>query len=430
MQFEQILIRLGVDATAVSSGLNRVSNYVKAWGSNLVEDLKGSFLRLFAAGAAVEGLNKIREKISEIKTLAEETGTNTNFIQGLMQEAAKSGEDVEVLASGITRFNKLIGAAKSGAVSAIIQLKDMHVVTDKNSISTLNFTNAMHNLSIRFEELNDKQKQAYLLSQAFGKSYAALTPIFERGNIDALNSGNYFTKIRPDTIGSFQTEYRSIVNFLNSAGATTANFIGSLYIGTRNWINAIARLGELIHGPAAYSKAVTQDYLDFTQQNQKSEEKVTHEKMIQAEADREGISAAELKTKILNEQSDLLEKQSDLTATIADRDKESVSEMASQARKILGIKSPLERFHTVTPRMRMALRIDDLEDRAKIEGLRGNDAIASRYQSEADRIRASSPWLKRQDQNPMAKTESELSRVNQQLAPVAEMAKLVTNDNK
>lgn len=421
MNFEQILIRIGVDATAVKSGLGRVGASVKGWGVSLVEDLKGTFGRLFAAGAAIEGLNRIREKILEISRVSRETGANTNFVQGLMQEAEKSGLDFNEMAGGIAQFNKLLGAAKMGSLSAVIQLKDMHVVTDKNSVSTLNFTSAMHNLSIRFSELNDKQKQAYLLSQAFGKSYAALTPIFDRGTagVDSLSSGNPFTKISKGAIQDYSDLWRGIKTTSTVVAATVVNVLDLPF-------RAVAKVS---YGLGLWSRGIksgSKEYTAAMKEMNDADEKITAEKEVQAEADKEGITVAELKTKILNEQAELLEKQAELSSDIADRDKESVSEMASQARKVLGIKSPLENFHTVTPRMRTALRISELEDKATIATLRGNDSLSGKLQSEADQIRASSPWLKRQDRNPMAKTESELSRVNQQLAPVAEMAKLVT----
>ena len=102
--------------------------------------------------------------------------------------------------------------------------------------------------------------------------------------------------------------------------------------------------------------------------------------------------------------------------------------MAANARKLTGVKGPLEMMHTVTPRMRTALRIDTLEQRAKVATLRGNDAESNRLQTEADAIRKANPWLKRSDVNPMAKTETELGNIKEALEPVTRAAELVTND--
>ena len=105
MNFEQILIRLGVDGTAVKTGLGRVSAYAKAWGVGLVNDLKGTFGRVFAVGAAIEGLSRIREKMLEISAISRETGADTNFVQGMMQAADRLGISFDNAKMGLNRFN-------------------------------------------------------------------------------------------------------------------------------------------------------------------------------------------------------------------------------------------------------------------------------------------------------------------------------------
>jgi hypothetical protein len=101
--------------------------------------------------------------------------------------------------------------------------------------------------------------------------------------------------------------------------------------------------------------------------------------------------------------------------------------MAERARKATGLKGPLEMFHTVTPRMRTALKIKNLEEQAKVAFLQDNDTKSNQLQAEADQIRKSNSWMKRADVNPMQKTESELAKVILQLDPVKRMAEMVTN---
>lgn len=423
MNFEQILIRLGVDATAVTSGLGRVASTVKAWGVSLVQSMKSSIGRLFLAGAAIEGLNKMKDKILEVARVSKETGANTNFVQGLMQESEKVGLDFHEMTGGIAKFNKLIGEAKMGSASALIKLKDMGIVTNSTKVSTLNFTGAMHNLAIQFDKLNDKQKQAYLLNQAFGKSYAALQPIFERGvgNVDKLSSFNPFTKIGKDAISSFSDVWRAVKTEGIIVGSTLTNILAVPFTAFRKAFQVL--------GAASAGQFKNKDILNTLKSIDDAEEKQMAEKSLQAAADEEGINVSELKAKILDQQNSLLEKQSELTSEIADRAKSSVEDLANKTRKLMGIKSPKELDRTVTKRGMIAAHIQELEQKSELEWEQGNDSKSKRLQSEADQIRQASPWLKRQDRNPMQRTESELQRVNMQLEPVKRMAELVTKSN-
>ena len=201
--------------------------------------------------------------------------------------------------------------------------------------------------------------------------------------------------------------------------ATVVNAIGIIP-------NAWAKAWRVI-GIASTGRFSNKEIRAGLKEIDEEEQRSTAEKQIQAMADKEGVTAMEMKNKIIEEQNQLLEKQADLSAVILDRDKLSVQEMASKARQLTGMKGPLENMHTVTPRMRTALKVETLEERAKVAFLRGDDKGSARFQGEADQIRKSNTWLKRSDVNPMLKTESELSRVNLQLEPVKRMAELVTS---
>lgn len=424
MNFEQIMIRLGVDGTAIKGGLAKVSATVKAWGTSMVAGFKSymtdsvsSFMKGFVGAQAIEGaigyLGKIRDKIIEIRRISSLTGAGTTFAQSLMSIASRTGVPIDRMISGISHFNKVLGAAKMGDTDALKTLKDMGVITGTTSAKTLNFTSAIHNLGVSFDKLNDKQKQAYLLSQTFGKSYAAFQPVFEKGvgAVDEMSHYNPFTRIGPEAIRNYTTIWGTMKKISSGTMATIANAI--------NLFSPIARMA------GAFNKIKD---LHDGKKSVEEQEKVNAAKYVEAAADEEGISVAEMKVKVLEEQTALMERQAELSSEIADRDKESVAEMATRARKLTGVKGPLEMMHTITPRMRTALRIETLEERAKVAFLRGDDKTSNNLQSEADQVRKANPWLKRSDVNPMSKTESELSRVNAQLEPVMRMAELINKN--
>ncbi len=422
------MIRLGVDGTAVKAGLGKVGSMVKAWGASiangfgeLAKGIMKGFIGAEMVSKAFEFLSEIKRKILEISHISKATGANTNFIQSMMIEAEKAGVPFEKLTQSIARFNRTLGAAKMGNTEALKTLANMGVVTSLADAKQLSFTGSMHNLAVAFDKLADKQKQAYLLQQAFGRGYQEMMPIFERGAsaVDAMSGGNFFTKISGGTIKDFETMWRAIKSGSAVAMAAGANAVGTIFDGYKKtaWV-----LGEATTARGWNDETMIEDLASM----QDEESEITNEKELQAAADKDGVSVAQKKTLILQQHADLLEKLAELSSQKTDRDKESVSEMANRARKLTGTKGPLENFHTVTARMRTALQIETLEERAKVAFLRDDDPQAERLQSEADQIRKSNTWLKRTDQNPMQKTEQELIKVNEQLEPVSRMADMIT----
>jgi hypothetical protein len=428
MNFNQILIRLGVDATAIRGGLARTGAMVKAWGAGLSEEISSKLLKTFAVGylfeKGLESLHEIKDEILEIKRLSEETGTSTNFIQSLMVEAKASGTSMEALTMPLVKFNQLVGMAKTGHTEAIIKLKDMGVITDQNDLKTLDYTRSIHNLSVAYDKLGDKQQRDALLQEAFGKSAFRMAPIFEKGTkyIDSMGAGNFFSKINSGSINDFSTAWTALKQFSLGATATVVNYLDLPLAMIRKYAQAA---GAFAGGARSWG-----DIQKAMSDADKLAEKSATDAAMAAMAAKDGITVEEEKAKIIDEQNQLLERQAELQGDITDRDKLGVTEMASKTRQIMGIKSPLEMSHLITPRMRTALKIDTLEERAKLAWERGDDKKSNALQSEADQIRRSSPWLKRGDVNPMQKTESELARVNEQLEPVMQMAQLVTKDSK
>jgi len=437
------MIRLGIDATAVKSGLSSVSNTIKgqlgqmkanisAWSTSVQADMKGMFGRMLVFGELLKIMNDTKQKILEINHAAKATGASTNFLQGMMHEAEKNGMSFESLTDGISRFNKTIGAAKSGNTDSIKKLNDMGVATNRVALSTLTFSGAMHNLAVKYDSLNDKQKQANLLSQAFGKSYADMIPIFEQGAaaIDKMQEGNFFTKIQGSSIDDLQKWYGGIKQVGEVVGSTLTNIVGSSVHGIKLLSQT---LGLAMEGVFIGSEEYANTMDDMNKEEEGREKEITFQKNLQAEADKEGISVQEKKNQILKEQAELLEKQSELSSTITDRDKDSVSSMAAKARAILHQKSPEDQLHTVTPAARLANQVDTLEQRAHIASQYNRQNEARRLQTEADRIRSNpaNAWaFKQGDQNPMRKTESELAKVNEKLGPVSQMAQMVNNQAK
>lgn len=424
--FEQILIRVGVDAKAVVTGLTKTTSYVKGWATNLAHEMKSSTGRLLGGFLLFEAVKReiegIKEQILEVKRLSEETGASSNFIQSLMLEAKISGTSVEALTMPLIHFNRLIGDAKQGIPQAIIQLKDMGVITNKNEIGTLNYTKAMHNLAVAYDHVGDRAKKDALLQDAFGRSAFRLSPIFNKGaaGVDKMNEGNFATKISGGAISDFTQVYSAFKTVGQIATSLVANIIDLPLKGVKN----ISQFIGAIAGGARNAKQIKKVLM----QQDEMEKDEAFQKGLANQASEEGITVEQEKARILTQQNDLLEKQKELGAEITDRNKMTIAEMAAHARKLMGIPEP--RNYTVSARDKEALRIDTLEKRASIAFEKGDDKGFQSLTSEALTARKGFAGGKLSDVNPLGRAEVELVKVNEQLAPVQRMATLVLDEHK
>ena len=143
--------------------------------------------------------------------------------------------------------------------------------------------------------------------------------------------------------------------------------------------------------------------MKINRQIEESDKRIAFQKSLQNQADQDGIEVQQEKNKITEEYNGLLERQSELKSEIDDRDKMTISQMAADARRKLGIPEP--RNYTVSARQREALRIDTLEKQASIAFEKGDDRKFQKLRSEADQARAGFAGGTYRDRNPTAKIE-------------------------
>jgi hypothetical protein len=431
MNFEQILIRMGVDAKGVVTGLNKTSSLIKGWSAGLVNDMKSGIGRMavgfFGFQAAMGFMSKIKNQILEIKNLQTETGASSNFIQSAMMKASVLGVSFNNIASGLKKFNTLLGNAKLGMPDAAIKLKDLGVISKKNEISTLSYSDALGKLADKIKNTADVQKRAALLEKAGFGTDAATMDIFGKGSagIRQMEKSNFFTKISGAAIGDFSNIVTGIKTAGLVASATLVNALSKYsVIGVvRNLSRAagILSTGQL---PTPAKMKELQKSLD------ESAQKLTAQKALQKAADEEGITVQEKKAQIINAQNELLWKQKELVAEMADRNKVTIQQMAERTRRLTGQIDPTKLNYTISARDREALRIDTLEKKAQVAFERGDDKTHRSLTAEALQARKAFIGGTLKDREPMAKTEIELAKVNLQLEPVKRMAELVNEEHK
>jgi hypothetical protein len=417
---EQILIRMGVDAKAVVTGLNKTSLLIKGWAASMKHEMTHGVGKLLAAGCiaetAKEMFGEISDKILAIKRSQEELGASSNFVQGLMLQAQKAGLAYESITRPLVKFSALIGKAKDGSIDARKKLVDLGIATKDTEWRSLRFSESLQHLQNRYRSLNAEQRNSLLMEAGMGRGFSAMSAILGGKDVSELEKGNFFTKMSEDTINNWQQTKSSMTVAGSAMLATAAN----------TW-NAIQKY-SLVAMIARFGGSASTGFAGGWKEALKTTVKGVDAQKELADSEHESIEAQEEKVKILNEQNALIEHQKELQSQVTDRNKSSISEMAAHARKMLGIPEP--RNYTVSVRDREALRIDTMEKQAKIAYEHGDDRKGQALTSEALQARAGFNGGTLKDRDPMGKTEVELARVNLQLEPVKRMADLINETHK
>lgn len=397
---EQILLRMGVDARAVQTGLEKTGVLIRGWGTSMAHHLKGALGGFFAFAAVEQFFDRMKERILEIKSLSRETGFSTNFIQGAQLRVASEGKDPNGLTGPLT------------AVSA---------EAGKRGMTGLQL---LGNLAEGYEKLNtQEERNAFLKSQQI-KGWQELIPLMEGGRkaVQAMDADSPF-KITSENISAWGQTWAAIKTTFLGGGALFANMSGFMW---RQAINAgvlISTLPTLRKGGLAYQLEVNRQIDKFAQKSADTAE-------LQALADQDKVSLGQKTLEILEQEKQLRNEIKNTQDEINDRGKDTLDQLADTTRRLLGRK---EIRHTVTARGIEALKIKDLEARAEREWEAGNDDAFRQDMTIARQIRLSAGWASAKDRDPTLKLTQHVEEMNNKMELLrhpAEMAERVNRDQR
>lgn len=395
MDFEQILIRLGVDSRAVTSGLQRVTSFFKGWAAGLVHDLQhdvlGRFAGLYVFEKGIEMFDKFIEKSMFLRRLSKETGVGTNFLQGVANELRAEGEDFEKIEKPLGKLNVLFGQAKLGIAEARAKLVDWGIASKQEGFNQLTMEKGLIRLKEQFDKLSSHEEKAALLQAVFGKGYQALFPLFELSisRFKQLNDANPFTKLTEHAVETFAQLHR------------TSKFAGQAALATVGNLADLS-LTPIINGFSGIIRGI-----DFVRNNLGLRPGGTAPGggIVDIKAMEHGHDLAHATTEEYIEQLKIQEQLNTahhLQNQLLDRSKLTVGQLADRARDILGDKRPrgLKGLHHLTPAMLSALRIQSLEDQAEVAQASGNAGAADMFQSKADELRRTNMALRSTERDP------------------------------
>jgi hypothetical protein len=134
---EEIQIGMGLNTSNFSQGMRSMRTVARETISEIKNTFINGFKEMFApllagfaAGKLFESVKGIAEWGKQIKLLAGETGTSTEFIQGLQAASHKLGISAETSADSIGVLSRKIGEARAGSDEAQNAFKKWGIAID------------------------------------------------------------------------------------------------------------------------------------------------------------------------------------------------------------------------------------------------------------------------------------------------------------
>ena len=133
MTQEEIILKMGLDGTALNQGLRTGKEKVREFAA----ETKAKFTETLSAvgiglgiGALVEGLKRLADEAHRIKTEAESLGTSTTFTQFLSNAGRLAGESGEAVEAMVAKWEKSLPVgtdveeAFEGVMKRLVEMKD------------------------------------------------------------------------------------------------------------------------------------------------------------------------------------------------------------------------------------------------------------------------------------------------------------------
>jgi hypothetical protein len=372
-----------------------------------------------AAGVGL--VYKIGLNAANIIRQSRDVGFSTTGYQTVLRQAGRESGGKQAAESALGHLSELTGQARSGDMGAYKKFQRFGVQLSSASGAAYSNEQIYGQLLQKLEGTSDPAKRAAMAMEFFGESYKKFLKTLDEGKTgfdDAMGGAKRHVQSAgqlsvwqalADTVGNTAS---GAWNGVKGAGAAVWNAMKTGYTKYSELVNPnLRRLDQGTMQGAAIDERIRE-----LEQSGKIKVRGRGESSLET-SDPE--LAVELKTTRSHVQ--------DLNNEMADRGKESLDTLADKGRKMTGLQH--RRNYTLTPRMKTALKIQDLEEQSTMAWERGDDATFTKLRKQAGDMRAVNPWLKAMDRNPMQKTEEQLVVANKALADVQAMAKMVLSES-
>jgi hypothetical protein len=425
---ESILVRLGLDTSAFKRGLRSATADVKSIKGHL--DTLGLSI---GAGVAWAGMNRLVDKIQEMKDVSEGFGVGTDFLQGWNASLKTSGTAAEKGQKAIELFTLKLGEAQQvGDSDGAKFFQGLNVAIKDQSGNWRENEAVLRDVINAISSENNITTQATLTADAFGKKNLEVLEVIRGGTagIDAMTQSlrDMGTLIDEEAIANVDELGKAIKN-LQGAGT----FLGAKVLAPIvEWTGRFARFyGNLRDLPVTMRSVQTamaetaRQEVEAEMAEKRKEQATKRIKAIQKETDTdkrkresEEKKAAQEMQKLEEKRLQLIEAQRDAAADLYDaqtrlkRDKENRTKFQS-----------LEELANTDPRMldgahraeqKTVWRIRELEGQAEWWRVRGNEKMAGKRFEEADALRNKLQFLPDDVARPFQALQTSIDQMSSQ----------------
>jgi hypothetical protein len=179
---EEILLRLGMSADGIKTGMAQANASVKSG----LDNMKTMFVQAFSGVAILGAMNKVLNKFDEIQDRADNLGVGTDFLQGMQQVSKRDAVGgQETFNRGIGELAVRLGSAKDGSETAIKAFQKFGITL--SDISKLDVEGMFYLIADRIKAIPDPAQRAAAAFELLGKSGKNLTGVLSGGAAQLKN---------------------------------------------------------------------------------------------------------------------------------------------------------------------------------------------------------------------------------------------------
>ena len=190
---EEILLRMGLNSSAVSTGLRGVRGQVQSFAgdvTNLFKGLGSKLVGAVAVGTIASQFKRALDDVEKLSNTSENLGISTDFLQDIQNiglAAGLTGQKIEAM------MNKFVSKLPEG--------------TDPQK--------ALLDLADKLSKIKDPAERAREAIEAFGKSGINMLPILSKGSEAISKMAAEFDKLSQSEIKALQEADAALDKFEN-----------------------------------------------------------------------------------------------------------------------------------------------------------------------------------------------------------------------
>lgn len=223
---EDLLFKLGIDASGIGKGITSVRDQVRSG----VSSIASSFTQMFAVAAVVASLRDIGKEMVELRSNAKQFEVGTDFLQAWRRGIVKFGGSIEEADKSIDKLLQKIGDARENGGDAAASFEKLGISLGAVGGNAATTEDVLKQIANKYQAAATAADKARIAHEFFGKSGEKAAKILAGGaaGIDAYiknlkEAGNITAAENVDRIAD---SFLRLNSTMSQSKALAANFFG------------------------------------------------------------------------------------------------------------------------------------------------------------------------------------------------------------